>query len=78
MKDLIDKTNCYKNSTSEHFINGSICNDPQVIANAYNNYFVEVGPTLANNHSSTGNPMSYVTNYVINSMYVPVITKCEI
>ena len=52
MKDIkINKTNCYKNSTSELFINGSICNDPQVIANAYNDYFVEVGPTLANNIS---------------------------
>ena len=78
MKDLINKTNCYKNSTSELFINGSICNDPQVISNAYNDYFVEVGPTLANNISSTVNPMSYVTNHVINSMYVPVITECEI
>ena len=27
----------------------------QVIANAYNDYFVEVGPTLANNISSTVN-----------------------
>ena len=78
MKDLINKTNCYKNSTSELFINGSICTDPQVIANAYNDYFVEVGPTLAKNISSTVNPMSYVTNHVINSMYVPVITECEI
>ena len=49
-----------------------------MIANAYNDYFVEVGPTLANNISSTVNPMSYVTNHVINSMYVPVITECEI
>ena len=49
-----------------------------VIANAYNDYFVEVGPTLANNISSTVNPMPYVTNHVINSMYVPVITECEI
>ena len=49
-----------------------------MIANAYNDYFVEVGPTLANNISCTVNPMSYVTNHVINSMYVPVITECEI
>ena len=62
MKDLIKKTNCYKNSTSELVINGSICNDLQVLANAYNDFFVEVGSTLANNISNTINPMSYVTN----------------
>ena len=37
MKDLINKTNCYKNSASELFVNGSICNDPQVITNPANN-----------------------------------------
>ena len=27
LKDLINKTDCHKNSTSEICINGSICND---------------------------------------------------
>ena len=44
------------------------CNDLQTIVNAHNKYFVEVGPRLANNISSSINPMSYLTNHVDNSM----------
>ena len=58
-KDLIK--DCHKSTTSEVFINGSICNDLQTIVNAHNEYFVEVGPRLANNISSSINPMSYLT-----------------
>ena len=78
LKDLINKTDCHKSSTSEIFINGSICNDLQTIVNAHNEYFVEVGPRLANNIFSSINPMSYLTNHVDNSMYMPEITECEV
>ena len=78
MKDLINKTNCYKISHLNYLLMVLFAMTLKCIANAYNDFFVEVGPTLANNISSTVNPMSYVTNHVINSMYVPVITECEI
>ena len=78
LKELINKTDCHKSSTPEIFINGSICNDLQTIVNAHNKYFVEVGPRLANNISSSINPMSYLTNHVDNSMYMPEITECEV
>ena len=69
LKDLIITTDCHQSSTSEIFINGSICNDLQTIVNAHNEYFVEVGPRLANNISSSINSMSYLTNHVDNSIY---------
>ena len=78
LKDLINKTDCHKSSTPEIFINGSTCNDLQTIVNAHNKYFVEVGPRLANNISSSINLMSYLTNHVDNSMYMPEITECEV
>ena len=78
MKNLINKTNCYKIPHLNYLLMVLFAMTLKCIANAYNDFFVEVGPTLANNISSTVNPMSYVTNHVINSMYVPVITECEI
>ena len=50
----------------------------QTIVNAHIEYFVEVGPRLANNISSSINPMSYLTNHVDNSIYMPEITEREV
>ena len=78
MKDLINKTNSSKDSTSELFIDGSISKDSQDIANAYNDYFIEIGPRLANNITSSINPMTYVTANVPNTIFIPHITEHEI
>ena len=50
----------------------------QTIVNAHIEYFVEVGPRLANNISSSINPMSYLTNHVDNSIYMPEIPEREV
>ena len=73
MKDLINKTNSSKDSTSELFIDGSISKDSQDIANAYNDYFIEIGPRLANNITSSINPMTYVTANIPNTIFIPHI-----
>ena len=46
MKQVINKLKCSKLS-SELFHNGSILNDKKFIANAFNAYFVNIGPKLA-------------------------------
>ena len=46
IKQVINKSKCSKLS-SEFLHNGSILNDKQSIANAFNYYFVNIGPTLA-------------------------------
>ena len=48
-----------------------------MIANEFNNYFVQIGPQLASNITCTISPMSYV-NYVMNSIVVPDITTTEV
>ena len=78
MKDLINKTNSSKDSTSELFTDGSTSKDSQDIANAYNDYFIEISPRLANNITSSINPMTYVTANVPNTIFIPHITEHEI
>ena len=46
IKQVINKSKCSKIS-SEFYRNGSILNDKISIANAFNDYFVNIGPTLA-------------------------------
>ena len=46
IKQVINKSKCSKLS-SEFLHNGSILNDKKSIANAFNDYFVNIGPTLA-------------------------------
>ena len=47
IKQIINKS-CKGNDFPDHFlINGSQENKPQVIANAFNKYFIEIGPKLA-------------------------------
>ena len=78
MKDLINKTNSSKDFTSKLYIDGSISKDSQAIANAYNDHFIEIGPRLANNITSSINPMTYVTANVPNTIFIPHITEHEI
>ena len=52
-------------------------NDKQVISDAFNAYFVIVGPNLASNIDNTSNPIEYV-NDILNSISTPTITKSEV
>ena len=44
----------------------------------YNDCFVEIGPRLANNITSSINHMAYVTANVPNIIFIPHITEHEI
>ena len=48
-----------------------------MICNAFNNYFVQIGPLLAKEITSTINPLSYVSS-ILNSIYIPPITEDEL
>ena len=58
-------------------IKDAIVTDNQIIANEFNNFFVSIGPKLANDLSSDVNPLSYVNN-VVNSIVIPTITTLEV
>ena len=59
------------------YINGNPTNDKAVISNSFNNYFIHVGPRLAQQIQSHINPLNYV-NDTMKSMFIPYISEYEI
>ena len=45
--------------------------------NAFNKYFVQVGPRLANKINNTTDPLTYVTSSV-NSIFIPYVSENQI
>ena len=58
-------------------VNGSETNNSQIITNEFNDYFVNIGPVLANHFDDSLNPLQYV-NSVVNSIYIPIISEAEV
>ena len=51
--------------------------DKFTISNAFNNYFVEIGPQLERSINTTVNPLTYVKSSS-NSMFMPYVEEHEI
>ena len=78
IKNIIKKSvNKLSGNHEEFVINNKITSDGKEIANGFNNYFVNIGRSLAHQITSTTNPLSYV-NTNINSIQIPEILKNEI
>ena len=58
-------------------INNRIVIDSEVIANAFNNFFVYIDPTLASNSTCSKDPLTYV-NGIVNSIVVPNVICTDI
>ena len=52
--------NFFKNKVTEYIINNKKMTDPVAIANSFNDYFINVGKSLANNIVSQIDPLSYI------------------
>ena len=78
IKDVIGKhEHRLCNDHEDFYINSKLTIDKNQIANSFNNYFVNIGKSLAQQITSTINPLSYIdTN--IHSIYIPDISKNEI
>ena len=58
---LIDgKSNFSKNKVTEYLVNNKKMTDPVAIANSFNDYFINVGKSLANTIVSQIDPLSYI------------------
>ena len=58
-------------------VNDKYVTDSLEIANSFNEFFVSIGPKLADNILSTTNPLSYVNNCT-NSIVIPPVTIAEV
>ena len=77
LKNIIGKDS-YKSSIKQTFsIDDITVTDSTAIANGFNNFFVSIGPRLANDIKCTINPMSYV-NSIEHSIVITDISCTEV
>ena len=58
-------------------INGNPTVDEAIISNSFNNYFIHVGPRLAQQIQSHINTLNYV-NDTMKSVFIPYISEYEV
>ena len=78
IKNMIGKEdNRYSLNHIDFLINGQYISDSKTIANSFNNYFINIGSSLASSIKSENDPLLYFqTNK--KSIYIPEIDKSEI
>ena len=77
MKKIIGKNAIRSKRKIQFQIKGKSSTNSGEIANSFNDFFVSIGPKLANNIVSTIDPMSYVTP-CNNSIVIPPVTLAEV
>ena len=80
MKEIINKKNA--SPMPQYFeISGKPCYDKKQIANSFNSFYINIGPSLASESGSdTDRPSvsSYLNNRVINSIFLEPVTQLEV
>ena len=79
IKNILQKSENKLSCNNEEFvINNKITSNGKEIANGFNNYFENIGRSLAQQilNIAPMNPLSYI-NTNINSIYIPDILKNE-
>ena len=78
LKSLIDRDNKnLKQKQSEFLVNNQLATDNIIIANAFNDYFGNVGKSLSANISSNVDPLSYV-DMCIECITDPLVTVDDV
>ena len=78
MKEIIGKQSDSDKNNFECIIEESLTKDLELISEAFNNYFTEIGPKLPSTIKKGINPMSYLSSNIENSMFLPHIDENEI
>ena len=74
MRKIIGLDNNQLMNAQKFIVNDSVISDKHEIANAFNNYFTSIGPTLASSITSNTYPMSYI-NIVEPTLYMANVTN---
>ena len=75
LKNIIGKHSCRSKPTMHFNINNESVSNSTDIADSFNNFFVSIGPQLAENISCETNPLTYVNN--IERSIVILDVTCE-
>ena len=77
IKEIVGKGKPHDSNPIKFNINGKETCDKHTITNAFNKYFVQVGPRLAKKIKNMTDPLTYVTPSV-NSIFIPYVSENEI
>ena len=77
MRKILGLDNSQLVNAQKFIVNDSVISDKHDIANAFNNFFTSIGPTLASSITSNINPMSYI-NIVEPTLYMANITNNDV
>ena len=79
MLTIMNKRAPSHNIPEEMKINGTDINDPNIIADAFNDYFIQIGRTLANSIPPNNiDPLSYLDPPNANSLFLTPATQSEV
>ena len=73
----MEKNSCNSKRKLKLTINNQTVNDSQTIANEFNNFFVSIGPALADNITCFVDPISYVDN-IMNNIVISYVSGMDI
>jgi len=69
----------YTPKIAEIDLNGHNCNDPKAIADSFNHYFSNLGPSLARDiNQGNVRPKDYLQNRITQSLFLNPVTPTEI
>ena len=68
--------NC-KEKSVQFILNNISTNNPEIICNAFNDYFIDIGTQLANKITGSTNPLKYL-NSIQSSIFIPPILEQEV
>ena len=78
IKELINKKKSSR-SSSRFYINNVCTTDKQIIADGFNSYFVNIGPTLANKIPETNqSPIDNMGTCNLNSVFIEPVIENEV
>ena len=79
IKSVINRNKKQSTQSSKFISNGKEISDRTEIANLFNNYFINIGPTLASKIPQKGDKyLSYLSHLNIDSMFLEPTTRCEV
>ena len=79
IKGIINKNRVIKTQNKFKLNDNTIIADPKIVCNKFNDFFVNVGPSLAAKIPKLDlNPEQFMGNRLVNSMYIEPVNEVEI
>ena len=79
MKGIINRNKCKPTQSRFKLSNGQVTDDKQIISEKFNDFFISVGPNLANKiPNQTKSPLSYLGDRLPNTIFLEPVSDEEV